>query len=136
MDEDQWLLRHGLHPDGSSLDEVRVLLGEQIRLERESQGHGDTLLMKLCCVQLFHAAVPNDVLLIWNAKTASWDADRSIDIQLLCGGGLERTKAYLAAHPAQESQAALARLLYCERAGDFDGFSPAEQSAVYAAYYS
>ncbi|MFE9017991.1 hypothetical protein ACFYNL_05330 [Streptomyces sp. NPDC007808] len=136
MDEDQWLLRHGLHPDGSGIDEVRVLLGEQTRLERQSQGYGDTPLMKLCCVQLFHAAVPDDVLLIWKAKTASFDADCSIDIQLLCGGGLERTKAYLAAHPAKESQAALARLLYCEEAGDFDGFSPAEQSAAYAAYYS
>ncbi|MFG3506266.1 hypothetical protein ACGF5F_12215 [Streptomyces sp. NPDC047821] len=135
MDEDQWLLRHGLRPDGAGLDEVRVLLNEQIRLERGSQGHGDTILMKLCCVQLFHAAVPDDVLLIWKAKTASFDAYCSIDIQLLCGGGLEWTKAYLSAHPAQESQAALARLLHCEEAGDFDDFSPAERSAMYAAYY-
>ncbi|MFB6839963.1 hypothetical protein [Streptomyces sp. NPDC056361] len=136
MDEEEWLAHHGLRPDGRGLDEVRALLAEQIRLERESQGYGNTILMKLCCVQLFLAALLDDVLLIWSAKTASWDADRSIDIELLCAGGLEQTKTYLSGHSSQESQAALKRLLHCEGAGYFDEFSPAEQSASYLAYYS
>ncbi|MFB6633787.1 hypothetical protein ACFCWY_28225 [Streptomyces sp. NPDC056362] len=135
-DEDAWLARHGLWPDERGLDEVRALLAEQIRLERESQGHGDTILMKLCCVQLFLAARPDDVLLIWSAKTASWDADCSLDMELLCAAGLEETKAYLSGHPAEESQAALKRLLHYEAAGQFDEFSPAERSVSYVAYYS
>ncbi|MET8830200.1 hypothetical protein ABZX40_32115 [Streptomyces sp. NPDC004610] len=135
MDEDEWLLRHGLRPDERGLDEVRALLREHIGLERQSQGDGDTILMKLCCVQLFQAARLDDVLLIWSAKMASWEAGFSIDIQLLCGAGLERTKAYLAEQSSPESEAALKRLRYCEDAGDFDGFSPAERFAYYAAYY-
>ncbi|MEV7289521.1 hypothetical protein AB0O01_34075 [Streptomyces sp. NPDC093252] len=135
MDEDEWLLRHGLRPDERGLDEVRTLLREHIGLERRSQGDGDTILMKLCCVQLFQAARLDDVLLIWSAKMASWDAGCSIDIQLLCGAGLERTKAYLAGQSSPESEAALKRLVYCEDAGDFEGFTPEERFAYYTAYY-
>ncbi|MFD8207008.1 hypothetical protein ACFV2S_11470 [Streptomyces sp. NPDC059695] len=136
MDEDEWLARHGVRPDERGLDEVRTLLAEQIRLERESQGYGDTILMRLCCVQLFLAAALEDVLLIWSAKTASWDADCSIDIELLCAAGLEQTKAYLSGLSAPEGQAALKRLLHCEDAGYFDEFSPSGQSASYLAYYA
>ena len=39
--------------------------------ERQRQGDGDTKLMKLCCVQLFNAGLPADVLLIWQAKESS-----------------------------------------------------------------
>ncbi|MFJ8694241.1 hypothetical protein [Streptomyces roseolilacinus] len=136
VDEEQWLLRHGLRPDERGLDEVRTLLEEQIRLERRSQGDGDTPLMKLCCVQLFHAGRLDDVPLIWRAKTAGFDAHCSIDVQLLCGAGLSRTKAYLESRQDAESRAALERLLHCEEADDFDGFSPARQSALYVAYYA
>jgi hypothetical protein len=60
--------------------------------ERRSQGDGDTALTKLCCVQLFNAGVLDDVLLIWQAKEASWDAHNAIDVQLLRGAGLKETK--------------------------------------------
>jgi hypothetical protein len=136
MDEDESLHRYGLHPVGVNLDEGRGLLIAQTRLEKRAQGDGDTELMKLCCVQLFNAAVLEDVLLIWQAKSASMDADCSIDIQLLCGSGLARTKAYLSSRHLPEAEAALQRLLRCEAAGDFGGFSAARHSAWYAAYYA
>jgi hypothetical protein len=136
MDEDECLDRYGLHPAGVGLDEVRGLLGEQIRMERQAQGRGDTELMKLCCVQLFNAGSLDDVLLIWEAKSASMDAACSIDIQLMCGGGLARTKAHLLSQPLPEAEAALQRLLDCEKAGDFEDFSVEGQSAQYAAYYA
>jgi hypothetical protein len=44
--------------------------------------------------------------LIGEAKTASMDADCSIDIQLLCGAGLDETKALLAKiHPQSATSA-------------------------------
>jgi hypothetical protein len=92
--EDEGLRRYGLHPSGAHLDEVRKLLTEQAALERRAQGDGNTELMKLCCVQLFHTGVLSDALATWKAKCASFDAGCSIDVQLLCGGGLEPTKAY------------------------------------------
>ncbi|MFF4861537.1 hypothetical protein ACWCRF_00120 [Streptomyces sp. NPDC002405] len=136
MDEDESLNRYGLHPTGANLDEVRGLLTAETRLERRAQGDGDTALMKLCCVQLFNAANLDDVLLIWQAKSSSMDADCSIDIQLLCGSGLARTKAHLSGLRLPEAEAALQRLLRCEAAGDFEDFSAAGHSAWYAAYYA
>ncbi|WP_326720985.1 hypothetical protein OHT59_17390 [Streptomyces sp. NBC_00243] len=136
MDEDDSLRRYGLHPVAADLDEVRGLLTVRTRLEKRAQGDGDTELMKLCCVQLFNAGVLDDVLLIWRAKSASMDADFSIDIQLLCGSGLARTKAYLGSRRLPEAEAALQRLLRCEAGGDFEGFSAASRSAWYATYYA
>ncbi len=95
MNEDEILRRYGLHPVAEHLDQIRDLLTAQTELERQSQGYGDTEVMKLCCVQLFNAGVMSDVLTIWRAKSSSWDASCSIDVQLLCGGGLAETKAYL-----------------------------------------
>ena len=136
MDEDESLLRYGLHPVGANLDEVRGLLTEQTRLETRTQGDGDTELMKLCCVQLFNAGALEDVFLIWRAKSAGMDAGCSIDIQLLCGSGLATTKAYLSSRHQPEAEAALQRLLRCEAAGDFEDFTVEGHSAFYAAYYA
>ncbi|MFF7978153.1 hypothetical protein ACFZDK_03340 [Streptomyces sp. NPDC007901] len=136
MNDDESLHRYGLHPTGANLDEVRGLLTAHTRLEKRAQKDGDTELMKLCCVQLFNAAVLEDVLLIWQAKSASMDADCSIDVQLLCGSGLATTKAFLSSRRLPEAEAALQRLLRCAAAGDFDDFSVAAHSAWYAAYYA
>jgi hypothetical protein len=135
VNEDDSLRRYGLQPTGADLDQVRQLLGIQAALERRTQGDGDTGLMKLCCVQLFNAGDLDDVLRIWAAKRASFDAGASIDVQLLCGAGLEETKAYLAADGSDGASAALAHLLSCEQAGDFTDFSVQNQSRWYHEYY-
>jgi hypothetical protein len=135
MDEDECIRRYGLHPRVECLDEIRELLSLLTRREQRAQGAGDTELMKLCCAQLFNSGTMEDVLLIWGAKTASMDSDCSIDVQLLCGKGLTETKTYLASQRRPEAAAALRRLLHCEEAGDFLGFSVEERSAWYATYY-
>jgi hypothetical protein len=135
LTEDESLLRYGLRPGGQNLDEIRNLLRERMALERASQGDGDVELMKLCCVQLFNAGLPGDILLIWQAKEASWDAHHGIDMQLLCGPGLGLAKEYLAADGSGEARKALEYLLSCEAAGDLDGFTVEDRSRWYAAYY-
>ena len=135
MNEDESLLRYGLKPAEEDLDRVREMLETQIALERESQGDGDTELMKLCCVQLFNTGILHDVLSIWQAKASSWDAHCSIDVQLLCGAGLEQTKAYLVTEGSELASAALDYLLKCEAAGDFIDFSVKNQSRWYSDYY-
>ncbi|WP_330350448.1 hypothetical protein [Streptomyces sp. NBC_00582] len=136
MNEDESLDLYGLHPADAHLEEVRSLLAAHTRREKRAQGDGDTELMKLCCVQLFNSGGLDEVLLIWEAKSASMDADCSIDIQLLCGSGLAPTKAYLASRCLPEADAALRRLLDAEEAGDFEGFSVEEYAAQHAAYYA
>ncbi|WP_233563040.1 hypothetical protein [Micromonospora musae] len=91
--------------------------------------------MKLCCLQLFNAGQLGDVLVIWQAKESSWDAHCSIDVQLLCGAGLDATRAYLEADGLAQAVEALRYLLDCEAAGDFVGFSAAEESRWRANYY-
>ncbi|MCX5067507.1 hypothetical protein OOJ91_16820 [Micromonospora lupini] len=132
MNEDESLRRYGLRPSSADLPRIRqVLLAEA---ERDQQDQ-DTELMKLCCLQLFNAGQLSDVLVIWRAKESSFDAHCSIDVQLLCGAGLAATKAHLEADGSPDAADARQYLLECEAAGDFDGFSAAEQSRWRADYY-
>lgn len=131
------LARFGLRPEDALLDEVREVLRTQTRLEEEDHDDSDIDLMRLSCVQLFNAGVLEDVLLIWDAKTSSFDAGCSIDVQLLCGAGLPETKAFLQQlPPCSEADGALEWLLECEAAGDFESFSAERWSASYSSYYA
>lgn len=80
--------------------------------------------LKLLCVQLFTAGIPSDALLIYKAKTSSFDAACYIDVQLVCGAGLEATEGFLRSSGDPEAKALLTELQDCEHAGDFDGFTP------------
>ena len=132
MDADQSLRRYGLQPSASDLPHLRDILQAQADLEQHDQ---DTELMNLCCLQLFNAGQLSDVLTIWQAKESSWDAHCSIDVQLLCGAGLEATKAHLRAEDSADAAEALRYLLDCEAAGDFDNFSVEEQARWRANYF-
>jgi len=89
--------------------------------------------MKDCCIHLFKSGDIDDVLLIWSAKESCFDAHCSIDVQLLCGRGLEETKQYLTDSGSPEAsplrlhvlrKEALEYLIECEATGDFEEFSP------------
>lgn len=112
------------------------MLRAQAARERQRQGDGDTELMKLCSVQLFNAGSLPDVLLIRQAKESSWDARCSIDVQLLCGAGLEATMAYLTTDGPPAASGALEYLRQCEASGDFAAFSVQDQSQWYSRYYT
>jgi hypothetical protein len=132
MNEDESLRRYGLRPSTVEVGHIRHMLQAQTALQQDDQ---DTELMKLCCVQLFNTGQLSDVLTIWRAKESSWDAHCSIDVQLLCGAGLDATKAYLAADGTPAASDALRYLLDCEGAGDFIDFSVAQRSREYTEYY-
>jgi hypothetical protein len=131
-----WLLRFGLTVSADDLPDIRAALTVETNKERESQGRGDTELMKLCCVQLFGYGDVEDALLIWRAKSASMDASCAVDVQLLCGAGLDATKAFLAGHGSPDAERARARILDCEECGDFDEFSVERRMRDYEAYYA
>jgi hypothetical protein len=135
MDVKESWRRYGLRPVGADLDEIRALLREHTARERRAQGEGDTELMRLCCFQLFNSGDLDDVLLIWSAKQASFDAACSIDIEFLLGHGLDATKAHLSANRAPAAAAALDRLRELEADGEFESFSVEERSASYDRYY-
>ncbi|MGW0117875.1 hypothetical protein [Streptomyces sp. NPDC003327] len=136
MDAEECWRRYGLRPSGADLDEIRELLKEHTARERRVQGRGDTELMRLCCFYLFTSGELDDVLLIWSAKQASFDAACSIDIEFPLGHGLDVTKAHLSAQRAPSATAALDRLRELEGDGAFEAFSVKERSAAYDRYYS
>jgi hypothetical protein len=132
VDADESLRRYGLQPSAADLPHIREMLRAEADLEQDDQ---DTELMNLCCLQLFNAGQLSDVLVIWDAKESSWDAHCSIDVQLLCGAGLDATKAHLADDGSEDAAEALGYLLECETAGDFDNFSVEEQARWRGDYY-
>lgn len=136
MNIDESLKRFGLVPPDSALAEIRALLAKEAELERlgrSREREGD--LAVLCCVQLFSRGLLEDVLRIWNAKQSGFDLGSSLDIQFLCGAGLEETKRYLASSTEPAAAAALRRLIGSEEAGMFDGFTPQGHVDYYRQYF-
>ncbi|MDT3444870.1 MULTISPECIES: hypothetical protein [unclassified Pseudofrankia] len=102
MDEESWeawVQRYGLRPVATDLGEVR----EMVRAETALGWDADVELMRVGCVQLFNAGALADVLTVWRAKEANFDAHCSIEIQLLCGAGLDEAKTHLAGQGAGPS---------------------------------
>ncbi len=87
------------------------------------------------CVQLFSLGNVDDALLIWEAKESSFDASCGLDIQFVCGAGLEETKDHLAAARIPSAVAALEYIRKCEAAGDFAGWTPQRTLSDYQRYF-
>jgi hypothetical protein len=135
MTDDESLARFGLMPPLDALPAIRDLLVAETSKERNQQGTGDTDLIRLCCVQLFSAGELEDTLLIWSAKKASFDLGCGIDVQLLCGAGVNATKEYLSSRSTAEALAALAYIDKCLQSGDFEDFTPESWLQFYRSYY-
>ncbi|CCD92268.1 conserved hypothetical protein [Bradyrhizobium sp. ORS 375] len=131
MDENDLLARYGLTPAADDLPEIRRL----IEAATADTNRDSNEPLKLMCIQLFSAGIASDALLIYEAKMSSFDAGCYIDIQLVCGAGLEATEDFLRSSSAPEAQELLATLDDCKRASDFDGFTPQQHLAFYRRYY-
>ena len=127
------LQKFGFPASPTHRDEIRQLLAEEIERERNG-GSGEEMLRTLC-LQLFSLGVADDSLLIWDAKQSSFDAGCGLDVQFLCGAGLDITKQFLAKSATKAASAALEYLGECEKTGDFDGWTPHKTIADYQKYY-
>ena len=125
---------HGLVPTEDALPKIRQMLAHEVELEASGKEREEDLTL-LCCVQLFGRGLLEDVLRIWAAKSASFDLSCVVDVQLLCGPGLERTKQFLTSQSGSEAAAALLRITQCEASGDFEEFSPASHLQYYRDYF-
>src|SRR5581483_10198345 len=122
MSYEEALQKFGLPALPVNRDEIRRLLEEEI--ERERRGESGEEILRTLCVQLFSLGVVEDALLIWDAKHSSFDAGCGLDIQFLCGAGLNSTKEFLSKSSAKTASAALEYLAACEQAGDFQDWTP------------
>lgn len=131
---DQYISRPTLVPSDVALPQLRELLAKEVDAERRGDGQVDDLAL-LCSIQLFGRGLLEDVLRIWEAKTASPALGRKLDIRLLCGAGLNATKAFLAAQPGTEAAEALRHLEQHEEAGHFAEFSTQSHLDSYRSYF-
>jgi hypothetical protein len=131
MDENHLLARFGLVPAAADLPEVRRL----IRSALSDRDRDSNEPLKLLCIQLFSAGLPSDALLIYKAKMSSFDAACYIDIQLVCGAGLEATRAFLRESSEPEATELLALLQEGSSVRDFDSFTPEGLLDFYRHYY-
>ena len=134
MGTEESLERFGLVPADAVLPGIRSLLAEEADAERQGKCREEDLAL-LCCVQLFACGLLEDVLRIWDAKSAGMDLGCAIDVQLLCGAGLEKTKQFLESQTGHAPMAALNAICESESAGDFETFSPADHLAYYRRYF-
>lgn len=142
--------RYGLVPSDESLPAIRRMLagmiarnhaerqisprGNEVELT-ETEEYGDDLHL-LCCVQLFSRAYLEDVLLIWAQKQSSFDSFCYIDVEHMCGAGLEETKQFLRNHPAPEATAALHHVESCEVCGEkYTDWSPSSWLQQWKEYF-
>jgi hypothetical protein len=128
------LALHGLVPSDRSLPDIRRMLAEEAAFERAGHGRTEDLAL-LCCVQLFSRGLLEDVLRIWDAKCSGFDLASYLDIEFLCGAGLDATKRFLAADPSPRAAEARARIDECEACGQFDSFSPQRHLEHYRRYF-
>ncbi|MDP9701456.1 hypothetical protein [Paenibacillus polysaccharolyticus] len=91
MNEDELLQLYGMEPDKEQRESIRRLLQQ----EMENQKIEDHEVLKLLCIMLFAIGNVEDTELIWQAKRKNQDAGSYIDVQLLCGAGVEETIVYL-----------------------------------------
>jgi hypothetical protein len=104
MTTEESLALYGLVPQESDLPQIRAILDREAEIERnhyssDAEKQKDPRqreddLARLCCVQLFAWGDLQDVLRIWDTKQTSMDMACYLDVQFLCGAGLEETKAY------------------------------------------
>ncbi|MBD0380177.1 hypothetical protein [Paenibacillus sedimenti] len=128
---DELLEKYGLVPETEYLEVIRKLLIDEI----ENNNSEDNEYLKTLCIKLFSLGNVEDTYLIWRAKNKNFDTGCYIDIQLLCGAGIEETKKYLSNDLSND---AFDELSYIENgviSGDFNDFSRAKIIKFYKEYY-
>ncbi|MCU6792108.1 hypothetical protein OB236_08210 [Paenibacillus sp. WQ 127069] len=123
---------YGLEPDQKHIESIRSLLIYEVN----NRNSDDNEYMKTLCILLFILGHVEDTLLIWSAKRKNFDAGNYIDVQLLCGAGLEETKRHLKSANTLHAIDQLKYLEKSERSNDFVNFTRENVIKFYKRYYA
>ncbi|HTK05985.1 MAG TPA: hypothetical protein VL485_02360 [Ktedonobacteraceae bacterium] len=107
-------LHRKLSPEDRTL--IRFLLAQEITYHERMWSFSESI--KLCAFLLFLLAHVEDVSLLWEAKTTSFDTMCGLDIQLLLGAGASATLAYLQQTPEEWAQQAKEYIEECQNMED------------------
>lgn len=121
-----------LNQDVSEADRALViyLLDQEIQSAEQDWGFSEN--MRLCAYLLFKLGHVEDALLIWKAKSMNFDTFCGLDVQLLAGGGLDETIAYLRAATDPEASKAAQYMEDCRATGDFSSDYRASLAASFS----
>jgi hypothetical protein len=97
---------------------LRFLLEQEITYHKNAWGIFDSI--RLCGFLLSVLAQLEDIRLLWEAKTTSFDTMCGFDIQFLVGAGVSPTLAYLQSIQEPWAQEAKTYLEEGQMSGDFD----------------
>jgi hypothetical protein len=128
---DEILNFYGLDPEHKHLEDIRSLLIYEIN----NPNAEDNEYMKTLCILLFILGYVEDTLLIWEAKRKNFEAGIYIEVQLLCGAGLEQTKRYLQKVNTLNASDQLKYLEKSEIKNDFVDFTRESVIKFYKRYY-
>ncbi|MEV6812146.1 hypothetical protein [Micromonospora sp. NPDC051296] len=127
-DADQHLAAYGLRVAADQVPIVRDVLMRETRHEADTYAGkgtvpGNTQLMRICAVQLWHAGTVKDALLVHRARRTSMDATGAVDAELMLGAGVARTKEYLATLGTDEARAILDEIAWMEESYDAERYA-------------
>ncbi|BCL79048.1 hypothetical protein ccbrp13_70990 [Ktedonobacteria bacterium brp13] len=108
-------LQKTLSPGDRSL--LRFLLEQEIAYHESAWGIFESI--RLCGFLLSVLAHVDDVRLLWEAKTTSFDTMCGFDVQFLVGAGVAPTLSYLQAIQKEWAQDAMTYIEESQAAGDF-----------------
>lgn len=133
MTTDDALRRFGLPANASYLEEIRDDFENAV--ERVSRGETDPDLLRCLSMQLFSIGKVEDSLRIWRMKTMDFDLMCGMDVQFLCGAGINATRDFLNACTDDISNDALRYLDECIAGGDFEDWTPDGWIEYYRGYF-
>lgn len=126
-DADQHLAAYGLRVAADQVPIVRDVLMRETRHEADTYAGkgsvpGNTQLMRICAVQLWHAGAVEDALVVHRARRTSMDATGAVDVELMLGAGVARTKEYLATLCTDEAREILDEIAWVEESYDAERY--------------
>lgn len=130
MTDAEALKQFGLPSHVACRSAIRAALAEA--MQRPWDEHD---LIKCLTVLLFSIGHVEDSLIIWQAKSLTMDLGCSIEVQLLCGAGVEATRDYLSTSPDKQAPQALDHLETCITSGDFEDWTVDTWLSFYRGYY-
>ncbi len=134
MTDEDAIKQFGLPSTPEHRDSIRAAF--EAEMVKEAAEEGDQELIKCLSIQLFSIGSVEDSMLIWKAKSDSFDLMCGLDVQFLCGAGVEATCEYLSGLESESAAEALKYIGECIDAGDFEGWTPDKWVSYYRSYYN
>ena len=133
MNPSNALQKFGLPSSAEHREAILDAIESQLNMVFE--GDPDAELGRCLVAQLFSIGAVEDSLVIWRMKSSGFDCACGIDVQFVCGAGVDETIRFLEQSNDPDAAEALDYLRGCIGSGDFDSWTPAIHVGYYRYYY-